>query len=53
MGKGLGLSLKSEGVHMILCAGTGILPFIDLVVKLMLQELKMLPIEDEKLHSNF
>ena len=53
MGKGLGISEQSEGVHIIFCAGTGILPFLDLLVKLLLQELNISPIEDEKLHENF
>ena len=53
MGKGLGLSQSSSGIHMIFCAGTGILPFLDLIVKMLLQELGILPIDDEKLHINF
>ena len=36
MGKGLGLSRNSEGVHMAFAAGTGVLPFVDLVARIML-----------------
>jgi hypothetical protein len=37
LGKGLGLSPKSKGVHMMFSAGTGILIFMDTVAKLLLQ----------------
>jgi hypothetical protein len=40
MGKGLGLSNKSEGNHVAFSAGTGILVFIDLVVRLILSKKK-------------
>lgn len=53
MGKGLGLSERSTGIHIIFCAGTGILPFMDLITKVLLQEKKCLPIDDEKLHPDF
>jgi len=53
MGKGLGLTEKSEGVHIIFCAGTGILPFMDLITKVLLQELNILPITDERLNDKF
>lgn len=53
MGKGLGLSKTSKGVHIIFCAGTGILPFMDLIAKVLLQELNQLPIDDERLHKDF
>ena len=53
MGIGLRLSKLSQGVHMIFCAGTGILPFMDLITKVLLQEKKSLPADDEKLHPNF
>ena len=38
---------------MIFCAGTGILPFLDLITKVLLQELNILPIDDERLHDKF
>jgi hypothetical protein len=40
-------------MHIIFCAGTGILPFMDLIVKVLLQELNQLPIDDERLHEKF
>lgn len=40
MGKGLGLSTNSKGNHVAFAAGTGILVFIDLVVRLILSKTK-------------
>ena len=34
MGKGLGITANSSGTHMAFTAGTGILVFIDLIVKI-------------------
>jgi hypothetical protein len=36
LGKGLGLTPKSKGVHIAFSAGTGILPFVDMAAKLLL-----------------
>lgn len=38
MGKGLGLSTKSKGTYVAFAAGTGILVYIDLVVRLILSK---------------
>jgi len=38
-GRGLGLSLSSTGTHIALTAGTGILPFLDLIYLLMNREI--------------
>lgn len=53
LGKGLGLLPTSKGVHIAFAAGTGILPFVDMVAKLLLQEMKNLPKEDETFHDDF
>ena len=53
LGKGLGLLPTSKGVHIAFSAGTGILPFVDMVAKLLLQEMNSLPDEDEKFHDDF
>lgn len=37
MGKGLGLDTESQGLHVAFAAGTGILVFVDLIAKLVLQ----------------
>jgi len=39
LGKGLGLLPTSKGVHIAFSAGTGILPFVDMISKLLLQEM--------------
>ena len=43
MGKGLGLSSDSTGVHMAFTAGTGVLVLIDLVARIFLQNIGALP----------
>ena len=43
MGKGLGLTNNSRGLHYAFCAGTGILVFVDLVAKIALSELELIP----------
>lgn len=53
LGKGLGLTPNSKGVHIAFSAGTGILPYIDMVAKLLLQEMDKLPEDDEEFHKDF
>jgi len=43
MGKGLGLTSDSEGTYVAFSAGTGILPFIDLVARIALGALNLIP----------
>ena len=37
LGKGLGIFPNSKGVHIAFSAGTGILPYMDMVAKMLLQ----------------
>ena len=53
LGKGLGLTPNSKGVHIAFSAGTGILPYVDMVAKLLLQEMGQLPDDDEHFHDDF
>ena len=43
MGKGLGLSESSEGLHIAFAAGTGILVFVDLVARIAVGDLDLIP----------
>ena len=52
MGKGLGLTKDSKGNHFAFAAGTGVLVFIDLIAKLTLSELDLIP-EKDRLHHQF
>jgi hypothetical protein len=52
MGKGLGLTKESQGVHYAFAAGTGVLVFVDLVARILLGVKKLIP-EEQRLHSNF
>ena len=54
IGKGLGLTPNSQGTYLAFSAGTGVLVFIDLVAKMLMQMLD-LPFSEneEKLHDNF
>ena len=52
MGKGLGLTADSKNYHIAFAAGTGILPFIDLVARLAMQELGVLP-KDQHFDKDF
>jgi hypothetical protein len=52
MGKGLCLTPESKGTHVAFSAGTGILVFIDLIAKIALQELKIIP-EQDWMHPDF
>jgi hypothetical protein len=52
MGKGLGLSPSSKGVHVAFAAGTGVLVYIDIVARLILQLLQRIP-EDQMLSTDF
>ena len=47
LGKGLGLSCLSKGTHVAFAAGTGVLVFIDIVAKLLLQQQSLLKDEDK------
>lgn len=52
MGRGLGLTKESKGTFIAFSAGTGILVYIDLVARLALQVLNLIPPEDH-LHPDF
>ena len=52
MGRGLGLSKASKGSHYAFSAGTGILVFIDLIARIALSELDLIP-EEQKMHKDF
>ena len=43
MGKGLGLDNQSEGEFFMFAAGTGVLVFIDVIARLLLSSLDVLP----------
>ena len=43
LGKGLGVTTETKGTHFAYSAGTGILVFIDLVARMLLQELGLIP----------
>ena len=43
LGKGLGVHPDTKGTHFAYSAGTGILVFIDLVARMLLQELGYIP----------
>jgi hypothetical protein len=43
LGKGLGVTTDTKGTHFAYSAGTGILVFIDLVARMLLQELGLIP----------
>jgi len=52
MGKGLGLTAESQGVHMAFGAGTGVLVFVDVVARLILSTLELIP-ESQRFHPGF
>ena len=52
MGIGLQITSESKGVHYAFSAGTGILAFIDLVARIALSELKLIPAES-RLNPDF
>jgi len=52
-GKGLGISWRSSGTHIAFTTGTGVLVFIDLVVRIFLENLNSLPDDYEKLPPDF
>lgn len=52
MGKGLGLTPSSTGVHMAFSAGTGLLVFIDLVARLLISSLEAID-ECQRFHPDF
>lgn len=53
LGKGLGLTPKSKGVHLAFAAGTGVLVFMDLIAKLILQTQDSLTTSDERFDDGF
>lgn len=54
MGKGLGLTKESRGKHLAFAAGTGVLLFVDVVAKMILQYLDAPFTESEELlHDDF
>ena len=53
LGKGLGITPSSKGVHMMFTAGTGVLPYMDTVAKMILQQLDSLKEGDERFHDDF
>lgn len=53
LGKGLGITQHTTGCHFAYSAGTGILVFIDLVARMLIQELGMLPVGYQKIHPDF
>jgi hypothetical protein len=52
MGKGFNITKESKGVHMIFAAGTGILPFVDMIARLLLSTLEIIP-SDQRFHDDF
>lgn len=52
MGKGLSLSNDSKGTHMVFTGGTGILVFIDIVAKIILGQLGIIPVS-HRFHPDF
>lgn len=52
MGKGLGLQKDSKGMHLVFAAGTGMLCFVDIVGKMILGQLGIIPMID-RLHPDF
>ena len=52
MGRGLGLDKQSTGTYFAFSAGTGVLVFVDLVARIALGILNLIP-EDQKLHKDF
>ena len=52
VGKGLGITKESQGVHIAFTAGTGILVFMDLVTRIYLSRIQAIPKED-RLHPLF
>lgn len=53
LGKGLGITSKSTGTHFVFAAGIGVLAFIDLIARMILQQLDQLPKGSEKLQDDF
>ena len=52
VGKGLGLSPNYQGVHMAFNTGTDVLVFVDIIERMLLSELIIIPVEGP-LHVNF
>ena len=52
MGKGLGLNTNSQGVHLAFAAGTGVLVFVDIVARMLMGNMGIIP-ESECFHKDF
>mmetsp|Transcript_5276 Transcript_5276/g.8906 ORF Transcript_5276/g.8906 Transcript_5276/m.8906 type:complete len:130 (-) Transcript_5276:196-585(-) len=52
MGKGLGLRKNSTGNHIAFAAGTGVLVYVDIVARMILGDLNLIP-DEEKLSDDF
>lgn len=52
LGKGLGLDTTTSGMHLAFAAGTGMLVFCDLVARLVLSTLQVIP-KEQRLSSDF
>jgi hypothetical protein len=50
MGKGLGINEKSSGLHFAFAAGTGVLVFVDLIARMILEQQEIVP---KKINSQF
>ena len=53
LGKGLGLDASTTGLHLAFAAGTGMLVFIDLVARIVMSTLDLLPEKQHALHPDF
>ena len=53
LGKGLGITPQTSGTHFVFAAGIGVLAFVDLISRMILQQLNQLPKETEKLQDDF
>jgi len=43
LGKGLGITPQTSGTHFVFAAGIGVLAFVDLISRMILQQLNQLP----------
>ena len=52
MGKGLCVSNKTTGLHVAFAAGTGVLVFTDLICRIGLTNMELIPTE-QRIHKDF
>jgi len=52
MGKGLCITGETKGLHVAFAAGTGVLVFIDLICRIALTNMELIPTEN-RLNKNF